>query len=113
MPTLIVTLVFGLLIAFFASQNTDSVSLHFLQYSLQEIPIYIVVVGSLLVGIFTSWIISLVNEIGAGVTIWGKDKTIKEKDRQSIDLTKHVHQLELENEKLKTKLHVSGDEKSL
>ena len=73
MATLIVTVLFGLIIAYFAIQNTAVISLHFLNYQISGVPTYIVVVGSLLVGLFLSWIISFVNNIATGFAMRGKD----------------------------------------
>jgi uncharacterized integral membrane protein len=113
MATLIVTILFGLIIGYFATQNTDLISLKFLQYTVPNIPTYIVVVGSLLVGLFLSWIISLVNDISNGFAMRGKENKIKDYKKESADLTKKVHQLELENTRLKAETNTVTDEKSL
>jgi uncharacterized integral membrane protein len=113
MATLIITILFGLVLAYFATQNTDPISLKFLQYTIPNIPTYVVVVGSLLVGLFLSWIISLVNDISNGFAMQGKEKVIKDYRKESADLTKKVHQLELENTRLKAETNTVNDEKSL
>lgn len=113
MLNLIITILFGLIIAYFAAQNTGSVSLHFLNYEVSRVPLYIVVIGALLVGLFLSWIISLVNGIAAGFTLRGKENKITNYKKELADLTKRFHQLELENTKLKAETNAPADDKSL
>lgn len=114
MATLIVTVLFGLIIAFFATQNSGAISLNFLSYTIPGIPVYIVVAGALLLGLFLSWIISIVSSISTGLTLRGKDHKIKDIRRENADLTKRIHQLELENSSLEARVKGHNpDNKSL
>lgn len=113
MATLLVTVLMGLIIAFFATQNTGVITLNFLNYTLQDIPIYIVVVGALFVGLFLAWIISLINGIATGFTLWGKESKIKDYKMENAELLKKIHQLELENTRLKAENNETADDKSL
>jgi len=113
MLAVIITFIFTLFVAYFATQNTQHVSVSVAGYHITAIPLYVVILIALLSGIFISWLFSMAGSISSFITIRGKDKVIKDKKRESTDLTKRVHQLELENEKLKTQLHISGDEKSI
>ncbi len=113
MFALIVLFVFGIGVAFFATQNTQSISITFANYSLTGIPLYIIVLVSLLLGFAVSWIISLVDVISSAFKIHGKESTIKDANKQISELTKRVHQLELENERLKTESGHPSDDKSL
>ncbi len=112
MATLIVTVLFGLIIAYFAIQNTAVISLNFLNYTM-GIPAYIVIVGALLVGLFFSWIISLFNDVVTGFTMRGKDSKIKDYRKENAEYLKQIHQLELENTRLKTETNAPADDKSL
>ena len=47
------------------------------------------------------YIIHLVNSISTAITIHGKNKKIKESEKNVTALIKNIHQLELENEALK------------
>ncbi|MDO8618778.1 MAG: lipopolysaccharide assembly protein LapA domain-containing protein [Candidatus Daviesbacteria bacterium] len=113
MATLIVTVLFGLIIAYFAIQNTGAISLNFLNYTVPSIPTYIVVVGALLVGLLLSWIISLVKDITTGFTIRGKESKIKDYGKENTELLKLNHQLELENARLMAETKAPEDDKSL
>ncbi len=113
MATLIITVLFGLVIAYFAIQNTAIISLKFLNYQIPGIPTYIVVVGALLVGLFLSWIIGFVNDIATGFTMRGKEAQIKDYGKENAELLKVNHQLELENTRLKAETNAPLDDKSL
>jgi uncharacterized integral membrane protein len=110
--TLVLLVLFGMLAAFFAMQNTTPASINIVSYTLKDIPMYLIVLGSLLIGLLSSLIIGLVNSIGSSFMIHGKDVKIKEGKKTVADLTKQIHQLELENTKLKEHT-VMTDEKSL
>lgn len=113
MFALIVLVVFGIGVAYFATQNTQSVSITLASYPVSGIPLYLIVLGSLLLGFVVSWIISLVDVISSALKIHGKDSTIKDANKQIAELTKRVHQLELENERLKGESGHPSDDKSL
>jgi uncharacterized integral membrane protein len=100
MAGLIVIVVLGSLIAYFATQNTSDVSVVFVGY-LITIPLYVVVIGSLLVGFIISWVFSLVDSISSFLKIHGKETKIKKDQKEIEDLKKQIRELELENENLK------------
>lgn len=113
MFALIVLVVFGIGVAYFATQNTQSVSIALAGYPLTGTPLYLIVLISLLLGFVVSWIISLVDVISSALKIHGRDSTIKDASKQISELTKRVHQLELENERLKGESGHPSDDKSL
>jgi uncharacterized integral membrane protein len=111
MATLIVTIIFGLIITYFALQNTEIISLNFLNYTIPSVPAYFVIIGSLLVGLLFSWLVSLVNGIFTSFTIHGKDSKIKSSNKENEELSKRIQELEIENAKLTTKLNTPRVEK--
>ncbi len=111
--TLIVILIFGLFTAFFATQNTGAISLHFLDYTVSSIPAYIALGLALLIGILLSWILSLANRISSLVIMRGKESKIKDFKKENAELTRHIHQLELENARLRGETKDNSDDKSL
>jgi uncharacterized integral membrane protein len=113
MATLIVSVLFGIVMAYFATQNTQAISLNFWNYSVPGIPIYMVVVGGLLVGLLLSWVISLVNSVITAFTLRGKESTIKDYRKENAELAKQIHQLELENTRIKAETNTPDDDKSL
>ncbi len=101
MLTLIILLVFGSGMIYLAFQNTAHVTLTFLTYTFPNMPLYLVILGSMLVGVLLSYIMYLANSISTFFTIHGKDNKIKESEKDVTQLTKKTHELELENESLK------------
>ncbi len=113
MFALIVLFIFGIGVAYFGTQNTQTISVTLANYNLNGIPVYVIVLGSLLLGFIISWIISLVDVISSAFKIRGKESSIKDANKQIANLTKTVHQLELENERLKAQSGHPSDDKSL
>ena len=113
MFALIILVIFGIGVAFFATQNTQAISITVANYPLTGIPLYLIVLGSLLLGFLVSWILSFFDVISSALKIHRKESTIKDANKQISELTKRVHQLELENERLKAESGHPRDDKSL
>jgi lipopolysaccharide assembly protein A len=73
-------------------------------YVFSDIPLFYVIIGSLLTGLVLSYLFYLVYAISNSFKLLGKNKEIKKNKNAVLELTKRIHQLELENEKLKTRL---------
>jgi len=101
MLSLIFLLIFGSAIAFLSLQNTMPVTLTFLHYTFKNWPLSYVIIASMLVGIILSYLIHLVESISSTFTIHGKNKKIKEEEKELIEMTKKIHQLQIENARLK------------
>src|ERR1700689_574734 len=101
MSTLIILVVFSLGVAYFATQNTGIVHITLANFFTGGIPLYIVVIGSMLLGIFISWLISIVNYIFSTVKILGKEAKLKDAYRTIETLNKDNNDLLLENARLK------------
>ncbi len=105
MLSLIIIILFGIGVAFFATQNTQLTSVVFGQYGFVDIPLYTVVLGAILFGIFVSWVISLFGFVSNSMTLRGKDGRIRDAQSQIHKLESRVHELEVENE------HIRGEKK--
>ncbi len=70
-------------------------------YVISDIPLFYVIVGSLVTGLVLSYVVYLVHDISTSFAFWGKNNEIKKNKDEVLGLTKRVHQLELENEKLR------------
>ncbi len=112
MVLLILLIVFGIIAALFAVQNTTDVVVTVLGYTFTDIPLYLVMLGSLLLGLLVSSLINLSNIISSSLTIHGKDAKIKQSKGTVADLEKRIHQLELENAKLTGRDEVAIEERS-
>lgn len=101
MSILIIAVLIGLGFGYFATQNTIGVTVNIAQYSWSSVPLYIVAVGSLLVGLFAAWILSLVDWAASFFAISNRDHQIKKDSRAIEELSHKVKSLEVENARLR------------
>jgi uncharacterized integral membrane protein len=101
MLVLLVAVLFGLGIGYFATENTIPVTIRLSEYVLEDVPLYLVVVGSLLAGLFIAWILYIARSVSTRLTIYGKDQVVKKTRRTVADLERRVHELEGENARLR------------
>ena len=101
MLILILFLVVGSAMVYLAQNNLTLVTLRLGTYVFSGIPLFYIIVGSVLTGLGLSYLIYLVNSIFTAFTLRRKDNKIKQTKSEVVDLTKRIHQLELENERLK------------
>jgi uncharacterized membrane protein len=101
MPILILLLVFGGVMVYLAQNNLMLVTLHLGTYIFSGIPLFYIIVGSVLTGLGLAYLMYLVNSIFTAFSMHRKDTKIKQGKSEIVDLTKQIHKLELENERLK------------
>jgi uncharacterized integral membrane protein len=101
MLSLITAILFGLIITFFAFQNSVLVPVTLGGYFLAGIPLYLVAIVSLLVGIMMAWFISAMEGMSHFMKLRRKDSIINSDKKELIDLRKKINDLESENIKLK------------
>lgn len=100
MLDLILVLVLGSMLVFISRFNFMPVSVNLGFTSFSNVPLFYVIVSSLVLGLVLSYVVYLVHAISTSFTLRGKDKEIKNNKDEVLELTKRVHKLELENEKL-------------
>lgn len=114
MGVLVFTVLFASAVAYFATQNTRPIEIHIANYSFTGLPLYFIVLVSLLVGLLFSWLITFIQSISSTFTLHDRENALRETKRSNAELLKRVHQLELENTRLKAKTgKEETDEKSL
>ncbi len=101
MLAVIITIVFAIGVAYFATQNTAQVSIGITGYN-WSVPIYLVVLISLLVGFVFAWLLHLMNASVAFFSLMGKDRAIKKGEKANKELSHKVHDLEIEKTRLET-----------
>ena len=102
MLVLIVGVIFGLAIGYFATQNTTPVTIRVAEYVFEDVPLYLVIVGSLFVGLFTAWILYLARSVSSRLTVYEKDQAVRRARQTAADLEMRVQELQAENAELKT-----------
>lgn len=100
MLILIFSLLVGSMLVYISRFNFQPVSVNLGFYVLNSIPLFYVIIGSLLVGLVLSYLAYLVNSISNSFVLRGKDGEIKKNKAEALELTKRVHQLEIKNERL-------------
>lgn len=101
MLVLILLLIVGSGFVYISKYNFMLVSVNLGVYTLANIPLFYVIVGSFVIGLALSYLVYLIHSISTSFKLRSKDKEIKNSKDEVLELTKRVHQLELENEKLK------------
>jgi len=106
MLNIIFLLIAGSALTYISKYNLELVSVNIGFYTIADVPLFFVIVVSLLVGFSLSYIVQLLINISTYLEMKSKSKEIKTGQEEILDLTKTVHQLELDNEKLK---HTGGE----
>jgi len=104
MLALVITVILGLGFALFATQNTAPVSIYVGGNTLSNVPIYLVILLSIVLTLLICGFIYLLRSLSSSLTISEKDEDIKKTRGELAEVTKQAHKLELENTKLKAEL---------
>jgi uncharacterized integral membrane protein len=100
MPAIFLSVIFGLGIGYFATQNTSPVTIHMGELILENVPLYLVVLGSLLLGLFLAWTFYFARTLSTTLAIYGRDSAIKKAKQVVTDLEQRVRDLEAVNARL-------------
>jgi hypothetical protein len=103
MIALILFITFGLFFSYFATLNTTVVTLNFGVYILKNVPIYILVIISVGLGVIFASLFYFVKSISYKFAFGQRNKELKDKSKEIALLTRQLHEMEIENAKLKTK----------
>lgn len=101
MLILILLLVVGLIFVYISKFNFDLVSVNLGFYIINNVPLFYVIIGSVVFGLVLSYLAYLFHSFFTSYTIRSKNHEIKKNKEEVLDLTKQVHQLELDKEKIK------------
>lgn len=100
MLILILSLIVGSLLVYISKYNFQPVSVNLGFTVFSGIPLFYIIVGSLVIGLVLSYLVSLIQSISTSFILHGKNVEIKRNKDEVLELTKRVHQLEIKNEKL-------------
>lgn len=101
MLEVILMVVFGFVVALFATQNTAGVTVVLANAPVPGVPLYMVVIASILIGLVVGWIFNLFGSISSFFSIKSRDNAIAGKNQSLNSLNKRVNELERENDKLR------------
>jgi len=100
MLILILTLILGSALVYISKYNFMPVTVNFGFYVISDIPLFYVIVASMVIGLVFSYLISRIEAISIFFEIRNKNNEIKKDKDEILELTKRIHQLELEKEKM-------------
>jgi uncharacterized integral membrane protein len=100
MLAILFSAIFGLAIGYFAIQNATPVTIQLGELVLQGVPVYLIAVGSLILGIFIASIFYLARTVSANMTIHGRHQPTTD-NKTVVALERRIHDLEIENTRLK------------
>ncbi len=104
MLVLLVAVIAGIAIAYFGMQNVSPVTIRLNDFVWNDVPVYLVMVGSLLVGLLMAGILYFARSISSTVTLYGKDRAMRKAKHTMAELEQRVHDLEAEKARLNTTL---------
>lgn len=101
MLNIIILLITGSALAYISKANLTPVTVSLASYTIPNTPLFYVIVGSLLVGLILAYVVQILGSIATSFVLRGNRQAIKNSQNEILELTKRIHQLELENERLK------------
>jgi len=113
MFTLILLVILALGFSYFATENTQLSTITLAGYTLAQIPLYILIGITLLLGLSFSWLLSLLDSLSTSMKLRGKEHDIKDAKQIIHDLTKKVNHLEIENARLSERTQRNPDRESI
>lgn len=97
---LIVTIIIGFGIAYFSRQITSGVTITIGENIYSNIPLFVITVGTYILGILLAWIIEVPQTIVTAFQIMGLGRTIKSGNNTIVQLQNEIKRQEIENIKL-------------
>ena len=94
MLSILLAVIFGLGVGYFATENTTPVALRFGDFVIENVPLYLVAVGSILAGLVIAWIFYLTRQVAGSMTMAGKARDTSTIERNMADLNYRVRELE-------------------
>ena len=94
MLSIFLAVIFGLGVGYFATENTTPVALRLGDFVLDNVPLYLVAIGSLLAGLIIAWIFYLTRSVAGSMTTFGKARETSTIERGMADLDYRLRELE-------------------
>lgn len=97
MFTLLIIILFGIFFSIVATQNTVNVPVNLLNQQFNDVPLYLVILISLLIGVALSWGLNLANRVSTIFILSKKDIDLKHSRKEITKLQTQLHKVETEN----------------
>lgn len=96
MLILLVAIISGTAIAYFGMQNTSPVTIRLDEFVWNDVPLYLVIVGSVLVGLLMAGILYFARSVSLTLALYKNDRAMKKARNTVADLEQRIHDLEVE-----------------
>jgi uncharacterized integral membrane protein len=93
----LLAVIFGLGVGYFATENTVPVALRLGEFVIENVPLYLVAVGSLLAGLIIAALFFAARSLTGSVTTIGKERDTGILERDVANLEYRVRELETAN----------------
>lgn len=97
---LILTIIIGFGIAYFSRQITSGMRVTIGENVFPNIPLYVITVGTYVIGIIIAWIIEVPQSIATSFRIKGLGRNVKSGNNTIAQLQNKIDKLEIENVRL-------------
>lgn len=101
MLLVILLLIVGTVLVYLSQFNFEPVTVNVGFYIFSNVPLFFVICASIVAGMILVYVMHLSYVFSQTLAFRKKTKELNENKDEVLELTKRVHQLELENEKLK------------
>lgn len=109
---LILFLIVGSVLVYISKFNFVPVTVNLGLYTFSDIPLFYVIIASVLFGLIISSLVYSVRAVSTSFTLRGKNKEIKKDKNEILELTRDVHKLELDNERQKNNKNIKPQDKN-
>lgn len=89
---------------FFSTQNSMPITLTFGDRVISQVPLYIVLGVTLLIGLLYSWLVNIVNSLFVSRRLQNKDLALNDLRKENEKLSQRLVELEMENTRLQAKI---------
>lgn len=104
MVALVLFIAFGLAFAYIATLNTLLTTINLGVWLLRDVPVYLLLIAPFAVGLLTGGFFSVAKQFFNQRILHRQLDQLAQAKQENVSLLKQIHQLELQNAKLKTKL---------
>lgn len=108
---LILSIIFASIISFLVTMDASSANLYLGTAAFLDIPLFFVVLASMIIGMILASVTTIKNLITSKLTIMGKNSDLKKSYKSSDELQGKVNKLEEENLVLKEQTKEQADSK--
>lgn len=113
MIALVLFIVFGLVFSYIATLNTLTTTINLGVWIFRDVPVFLLLIAPFAIGLLIGGFFSVAKQFFNQRIVHRQSDQLAKAKQENVTLQKQIHQLELQNAKLKTKLGEESDDESL